>query len=541
MTGAGRALDAAQSVNLCKGCSLMEARDGRGRVEMAFVGGDRPQKLPSQVPAALARRLKGLKERGPTLRWAIVATMGIVLGICSIALAYLPARWRALSVAAVLCPFLAMILGDARRLFLAIVILDIPFQVDIHLGFRPEIAELGGISGLGISLTTISLVVLYALWLIDVLTKSTQPPFRPSLRTTLPLGLYVGFAALSVAVAPDATLSIFEVFLLLQTFLLYLYIVATVRTREDLLFIVLMLLLGLVAESLIMIWVYLTGQDISLAGISTRVEPQFATGLHARPGGTIQSPNVAAGYLCFLLAPALSLLLVRLGRFYKLLALLGFGLGWVALIATLSRGGWVAFAVSITILCLGAWRRGRLSPGVPVSISLAIVLAFLLFRETIQTRLFAYDLGAAYGRIPLMKLAFQMIREHPLLGVGANSFGAVINLYLPPELSQEWLYAVHNKYLLVWAETGIGGLLAFVAFLVGTVRCGLLCWRANDPFLSPLALGLTAGIVGEIAHMFVEIFNGRAPVQLLWVIAALVTVMVDMGRGRFEAKTIEVE
>jgi len=43
---------------------------------------------------------------------------------------------------ATLCPFLAMIVGNVRKLFLAIILLDIPFQLDIHLGYRTEAAEL---------------------------------------------------------------------------------------------------------------------------------------------------------------------------------------------------------------------------------------------------------------------------------------------------------------------------------------------------------------------------------------------------------------
>jgi hypothetical protein len=42
---------------------------------------------------------------------------------------------------ATLCPFLAMIVGNVRKLLLAIILLDIPFQLDIHFGYRAEAAE----------------------------------------------------------------------------------------------------------------------------------------------------------------------------------------------------------------------------------------------------------------------------------------------------------------------------------------------------------------------------------------------------------------
>jgi len=426
-----------------------------------------------------------------------------------------------------------MIVGHVQRLLLAIIILDIPFPLDIHLGYRDDAANFGAVEGLNVSVTTISLIVLYALWLGELLSKQGPRP-RLQLRENLPFVLYCAFTALSVLVAYDVTLSVFEIFLLLQMLLLYIYIASIVRTRQDVLFIVTMLLIGLVLESAIIIWVWLTGQHITIAAITTRLDPSHSSDLLARSGGTVGSPNTAGGYLGMLLAPAVSVLLTRLGRWYKWLAALAFCLGTVALISTFSRGGWAAFAVSLTILCLSAWRRGRLSLTVPFAIVVAGGFIFVFFQHAFVTRLLEYNNDAAYSRIPLMKLAFLMIKDNPLLGVGANNFAAVMNQYVTPELSYEWLYTVHNKYLLIWSEAGTGALVAFLWFLVATIRWGWQCGQSRDRLLSVLALGTTAGIMGHMVHMFVEIFNDRSLIQLLLLIAGLSTAMnkVDSQRIR---------
>ena len=89
----------------------------------------------------------------------------------------------------------------------------------------------------------------------------------------------------------------------------------------------------------------------------------------------------------------------------------------------------------------------------------------------------------------------------------------------------------HNQYLLVWAELGLGALLAFVWFLVAMARRGLACWSAGDRLLSPLALGLTVALAGRAAHMAVDLASSRALVQLLLLIAGLITALAEMAKA----------
>lgn len=492
---------------------------------MVSWGANRLQKQARRLSAAFAPGLTARTGQGSVLQWTIVGVVGILLGIYAMAVSSLPPQWAPLFVLAVLCPFIAMIVGGLRKVLLGIIILDIPFQLDIHVGYRPEAAELGAIGGFGISATTVSLAVLYAVWLCKLLTR-WEPRARPLLHASVPLVLYLAFSTLSMLVARDVELSLFEVFLLLQMFLLYVYIIGTVRSRQDVLFIVTMLLIGLVLESVVMIGLQSFGQNFNIAGVSSRIDvSKGAIGLGYRIAGTVGSPNVAASYLSLLLAPAISLVLTRLGRWYKWLAALAFGLGGAALLLTLSRGGWVSFTFSITILCLLAWRRGWLPRSVTLTIGVVAVLLCLLFGDVIVARLVGYDLGSAQSRIPLMKLGLRVIMDNPVLGVGVNNFPIVMKQYIRQEFGRAWLYAVHNKYLLVWAETGIGGLLAFIWFLLATIRRGWDCWNLKDRFLSPLALGFTAAIAGQMVHMFVDVFNSRPQVQLLWLVAGLITAM----------------
>jgi putative inorganic carbon (HCO3(-)) transporter len=131
-----------------------------------------------------------------------------------------------------------------------------------------------------------------------------------------------------------------------------------------------------------------------------------------------------------------------------------------------------------------------------------------------------------------MDLAFRMIVDNPVLGLGANNFAASMNQYLTIDFSQEWIFTVHNKYLLVWAETGILGLVAFLWIMVAAIRRGWAAVRAHDRVLSPLALGLTTGIVANMIHMTVDIFHSRTQIQMLWIVMALMLAIASMTTAR---------
>jgi hypothetical protein len=425
-------------------------------------------------------------------------------------------------VTALFAPWIALT-GSARKILLAVVLLDIPLQIDQNFHYLDDAAEFGAIGGFNLSVTTVALAGLYAAWLVDRLVRRDRTPTVPS-GLVAPLSAYFGVAALSVIVARDVGLYSRGLFLLGQMFLVYVYLVGTVRSAQDVRFVVTCLLCGLVLEGLIIIALGLTGEGFAVAGLQGRVDVSNDDwGGPARFGGTVGSPNNAAEYLEMLLAPAVAVLVSNLGRLCKTLAALGLALGSAALIATLSRGGWIASALSLAIVCVALWRRGR-KAHVVLWLGGLVVAFSLIFHGSIAERLTGDDSGAAHSRVPLMATAFRIISDNPVLGVGANNYTAALPDYASMH-QDEFLYAVHNQYLLVCAETGLIGLAAFLWFLGATIRRGFHAWKLGDPLRSPLALGFTAALVGHMVHMQADILNGRPQVQLLVTVAALLAAM----------------
>jgi len=428
-------------------------------------------------------------------------------------------------VVAILSPFLVLASSRVQRVLLGVVVLDIPIQLGTSLFLRPDQAALGALKGLSISATTLAVAGLYASWFMRAVAKRTPQP-HASLHFNLPLLFYLAMTALSVSVAQDAVLSSFEVFLLIEACLIYFYVANAVQTHEDVRFIVSLLMIGGLFESLVIIAMRLTVTpsttwDFPIHIIAERVGKD---GL-MRIGGTIGVPNVAGGYLSIILVCAASLLLVELSRLQRWLAISVIAFGSVALIFTFSRGAWMAFVLAITLLGFVISRHRGFSLKVPLAILAILALLYLPFHNTISARLLGKDEGSGEARIPLNSLAIRMIEDNPVLGVGANNFTVAMDRYVTSEFRHAWLWAVHNKYLLVLAETGFGGLLAYLAFLLSTLRRGWQCWRMQDAVLSPLALGFVAGIAGHMLHQGVDLFRGRPLQQLVWLIAGLLAAM----------------
>src|SRR5918995_1198934 len=196
--------------------------------------------------ASLASMSQWMPSRLRQPEFLMFSAVAVVLG--GFTVAALSSRHAALLILAGLAPFVAIVIGQLRKLLLAVIILDIPLGIDIHLGFRSEMAGLGALGGYNLSVSLICLALLYALWLGEFVCRK-GPRVSPRLRESLPLILYVAALLISTLIATDAALSAFQVFLYLQMLLLFVYVASTVRTREDVLFIGATLVLGLIIES----------------------------------------------------------------------------------------------------------------------------------------------------------------------------------------------------------------------------------------------------------------------------------------------------
>jgi len=233
----------------------------------------------------------------------------------------------------------------------------------------------------------------------------------------------------------------------------------------------------------------------------------------------------------FLLMIASAVLLTdRTAHLWKPLALISLPLGLLALIFTFSRAAWVSFAVAGLVFTLIALRRKWLQWQYFILSIVVLSLLLFFFRESVLPRLLGDDGGAAAARMPLNIIALNMIKSHPWIGVGINNFMAVVQDYLTHETQRAWLASAHNKYLLVWSETGTIGIIMFIWFFLAITREIWQCYKSDHILFSKLGAALLAGLCGFAVHMMASPFRSRSELLLLWLIAAISISMSQLSR-----------
>jgi O-antigen ligase len=471
-------------------------------------------------------RLPVLEEMSParraaTLRIVIATALGLALGAGAIMMTLnFPILYGLGFYAFVLAVPIALVVGNFRRLLLAIAILDVAFQFDAYIGWNMDSALLGSISGYGVGLTTAVVGLLYGMWFAEMLFLKRTPHHRPLVRTAGPLLLYMAAMVVSVTASVSFRVWSYEAFMLLQVFLLMIYIGGSLRNKTDVLFYLSVMLVLAAGEGLVTILQRFAGMF-------------YYPGLDPiRPGGSFQSPNVNGAYLAVHSIIMLAIWIMPVKIRWKLAVLPLLMITMMALIVTQSRGAWICFALGTVILMYLSWRRGWLPTIVPIAgIVVGAIVGLVLF-SIISERLTGNDGGAAEARGPLNDIALEMFQSQPLTGIGSNNFGSLLPYYIPPRYASEWLFTVHNKYLLVLSETGIIGFVGFVGFLMVSVLRGYRGWMKRDRFYSPLSLAFMASLLGHAFHLSWEVFNFRAPVQMLWMHGAFIfalTQIIEQG------------
>ncbi len=106
------------------------------------------------------------------------------------------------------------------------------------------------------------------------------------------------------------------------------------------------------------------------------------------------------------------------------------------------------------------------------------------------------------ARLFFIDRAYEMIREHPITGVGTERFAEEILGWRP--YVRHNLTGVHNEYLRIAAENGIPALLLFatmwVLIILRGIQLGRLSLRpGGDPFLGYAALGFAIYVTTLVA------------------------------------------
>jgi O-antigen ligase len=305
---------------------------------------------------------------------------------------------------------------------------------------------------------------------------------------------------------------------LAKLYLLSLIVANHVRSRRDIQDVIVALLIGLALQTVVSVLQYIGGFDFT---IGTRVVGELR-----RVSGTLGWPNTLGAYIATSICVLLPLWMYGADRGFRIPI-------WVFLLAalfpfvwTLSRGAWNALLVGGAVSLLLGWHasllKGRTTLNRLKAIGLSILVVSPLIAGSIIARL-RNPLDTFNTRVQLNQVALNMIRAHPFLGVGINTFVDVMQHYDTTGITRDFPQPVHNVFLLIAAETGLVGLGLFISLLLAAFWEGLQAIKYNDRFLSAVAIGILSGLAVLMVSNLADVhLRTNALYALFWLLIGLV-------------------
>jgi putative inorganic carbon (HCO3(-)) transporter len=242
--------------------------------------------------------------------------------------------------------------------------------------------------------------------------------------------------------------------------------------------------------------------------------------------GTLDNPNLFAGFLLPILPLAAVALLRWQSPLRRLYAAAALGLGVVTLVLSYSRGAWMGMVAALGgLVLLLALRQTRNWPPLwrrllPLLLLLGGSVALVLLvsqvdplRVRVMSLVAGRDDSSNNFRINVWMAALRMIQERPWLGIGPGNtaFNLIYPLFQQPKFNALSAYSIPLE---VTVEAGIPGLLAMLGLVITALRTGLRLGRSDGPLALP-ALASVAIVAGLGVQGLTDTIFFRPEVQLI--------------------------
>lgn len=379
----------------------------------------------------------------------------------------------------------------------------------------------------------------------------------------LPLALFLGLAVLSTLWTESLAVSLKELIKWGEVAVLYVFVATEVKRKEVLWIALASVIAGALAASQ---GIY---QAVTQSGPPGFLFP-LAGRMFLRAYGTFQQPNPYAGYLGLTAPLAYGLLLGLVGDgnpfadgkpilswrdgrpAAAVIAAGALALMCVAMVLTLSRGGWLGFAAAMLVVSVLVSRRtaALVALGVFLGSSALLLSSFHLLPPSLVQRatnflpfLGGWDLTqivvtpqnfAVVERLAHWRAGWLMFAAHPWTGVGFGNYSVAYAAFALPDWIDPLGHA-HNYYLNVLAELGITGLIAYLALWAAA---GKLLWQAIRRSTG-IERGIAVGILGVVVHLSVHnlVDNLFVHAMYLQIAVALGLLAVLAGNRRSDAES----
>ncbi len=332
----------------------------------------------------------------------------------------------------------------------------------------------------------------------------------------LVLTIFVAFIGLSVANSENFYVSFRGLLKAVKGITIFFILIDTFKTRGQMIRAVKVLMILFAVVFFNGLWQYWTGEDL----IRGKSAGFFNEDFRRRITSGFSYYSQLGAFLILSTSVFLGLLFGKHKIKIREKVLLGLlsVMGAIGLFLTASRASWLAFAGAV--LFLGIIRHSKIILAGILLLGIASVFVlpdYMLIHFDAQRKE-----QSVSERVMLWRRAVDVIKAHPFLGCGINTYNLSHSKFDTVKDSRVKGYYAHNGYLQLGAEIGIIGLGFFLIFLL--LFFAKILRKARDipvPLYSDLSLGFLAGCFGFLALTFVDtVYQSFQTNTLFWMFMA---------------------
>lgn len=357
--------------------------------------------------------------------------------------------------------------------------------------------------------------------IISFLVKKLLKKEQVFARTTInvPLLLLFLITCLSILNSINYGDSLKGIFKLLGYALVFFIMAEEIRNEKHIKIIIFSMAAGITLASFDAIWQVLTGKDF-IRGYTTVVNLGMV-----RATASFKDSNVLGIYLSAI-APIISgPALYYFKNKKKILALALSSIAIIGILLTYSRP--TLLAVYISLFFLGITRRDKKIIAILVIVTLAAPFvaprAVKDWAKQVEYNPFRFMCND--DRIAVYRNSLNMIKEHPFIGLGVNTYMKNYKKYKEPVeyrnvVTQDYMYA-HNNFIHMATEIGLAGLGIFLWLLYKLfAECKRIYRQLDNYLLKVVSLSLSACLIAFLINGLTEssLYYSRVAI-IFWYIA----------------------
>jgi len=306
-----------------------------------------------------------------------------------------------------------------------------------------------------------------------------------------PIILFILALAISLVFSQNKLNSLWELYKYISMILLFL-VAASLSEKDKSLTIQTIILSGLVV-SLLAIYQYFFGFGHVLSYLSNNGF-SFPFALDYLQSKRVFAPFVTPGILGGYLAMIIPLALINKDKVWLVLPV------FFALFLTMSLGAFLSLFCALLIF-FGAREKLKKKHFFSL-IGLFILIVIIFTWRSMAQREHVHPVFSILMRLSYWKETLEIIKAHPLAGVGLGNFNLNMSRY------------AHNSYLQIWAEMGLLGLFSFVWLVYVVIKSRFIDLKQS--LYNNQAVCLLAATTVFLIHNFLDFTFFLPEVAFIW-------------------------